>query len=432
MKSIRGFVTDISRVNNIAGAVSSLFELSPLSLTYSKDHGEYQHNGYPGKILNTFKVKDQDTGTSSVLGDDEVGLVFEVMEAIRDYLANHAFPYDLNDLISTISAAFADRLGNFALGDLFVAQQESFPEWFSFTTLASLASDVRIWFRNEAFENQYTDYEIVAVPPIDALDRFFGSYAPLVAELGAITITQSIDRIQEMKDGYPETYLRVYDFNYYNPNNTAQKTPVRWGVLVYGKNGDNVDAIKDAIVAHVLTNSTHTLEEWKVIFPDIFRRTEFILYPRWDLVSIPNLTDTSSLYSTMADPVETLAFAERVWPTVAQGFLQANLNIIPFDYKAISVVCLNGESNITGKEKIKSIYGDYIPVSTSSLDFNRMSIATRNWVLEMVELIHVAETTTEFTSVQNPIRRVIREGVLYVTSVVDNVSYLVATKSNLR
>ena len=76
------------------------------------------------------------------------------------------------------------------------------------------------------------------------------------------------------------------------------------------------------------------------------------------------------------------------------------------------------------------LFKDYIPVSTSSLDFNRMSIYTRDWVLMMVGLIKIAETATEFTSIANPMRRVYRDGILYITRMYDSVNYMVAARSN--
>jgi hypothetical protein len=93
-------------------------------------------------------------------------------------------------------------------------------------------------------------------------------------------------------------------------------------------------------------------------------------------------------------------------------------------------VVLNGTTNVVGKTHIKTLFPDYIPVPTSSVDFNRMSIATREWILQMVELIQIAETATEYSSIQNPIRRVYRDGLLYVTRIINEVNYLVAVRAN--
>ena len=229
----------------------------------------------------------------------------------------------------------------------------------------------------------------------------------------------------------PETVIRIYEFPYHNVSNPSVSTTSYWGVVVYGKNGDNIDAIKDAIVKSILSQSTHLQEDWEVIFPDIFLRTEFLLYPRWDKVAIPNLTVLSALYSAVQDPTEVLSFAKTVWPVIPADWIEANLAIVPFDYKALAVIVLNGQKNLIEKKDWKALFPDYVPVSTSSLDFNRMSVVTREWLIAMEALLVIAETMTPFTGVPNPYRRVIRDDTLYVGALIDNVNYLVAARSNL-
>lgn len=428
MKTIRAFLAKASYTNNVVGQISEFFELSPFALTFSKRKGEYQYINFPGDILHTFVTKDGDADYT--LGVTELDEVSSVVASAVDYMTSHLFPFDLTDLFNTVQADMAGRISQLQFGAIKVGLEHTLPEWIEWRSVTHVDLVVRVWLSNEAFENQYTEYEIVTVPPIDNLDRFFGHYGALASELGALTITDTIGRIQDFKGGVPESYTRVYTFSYINPQNTAQSTPVNWGVLVYGKNGDNIDAIKDAIVSYVLQNSTNTLDEWKSIFPDLFKRTEFLLYPRWDKVAIANLTDLAAIYSSISEPAETYEFALAKWPSVTADWVRANLSVFPFDYKAIQVVVLNGTTNVVGKTHIKTLFPDYIPVPTSSVDFNRMSIATREWILQMVELIQIAETATEYSSIQNPIRRVYRDGLLYVTRIINEVNYLVAVRAN--
>lgn len=430
MRSIRGFVTKSASIKNQPGIVSEHFELSPLALTYTRERGEYQDSDFVGDVLHTFKARNLDTGETYELPQTQVQEILAVVSEVLTYMQQNTYPYDTVDLQNTILTFFNGKIQNFVLGALHVGSERTVPEWMSWDSLTHPETDIRIWTRNEAFENQYTDYEIVTVPPVDLLDRFFGNYGDLATQLNTMTVGEMVERIQTYKGIYPDTYTRVYSFDYINPNNQAQKTSVMWGVLVYGKNGDNIDAIKDAIAQYVLENSTHSEAEWKVTFPDIFKRTEFLFYPRWDKIAIPNLTELSAIYSSASDPIETLQFARAKWNSISPAFVESNLTILPFDYKAITVLALNGISNIEGRRKLMELFKDYIPVSTSSLDFNRMSIYTRDWILMMVELIKIAETATEFTSIANPMRRVYRDGILYITRMYDSVNYMVAARSN--
>ena len=205
---------------------------------------------------------------------------------------------------------------------------------------------------------------------------------------------------------------------------------MRWPAIVYGETGDNADSIQDALIHYVLANSAHTQAQWETIFPDLFKRNEFLFYPRWDKIAIANLTTSAALYSSAVDPVEMLAFAKTVWSTTPASWIEANLTVLPFDYKGITLLALNGTTNKVGKQKLMSLYPDYLPVSTNSLDFNRMAIATRNWILMMVGLLKEAETADEYSTLEAPMYKLKRNNRLYIARAYEGANYLVACASN--
>ena len=76
------------------------------------------------------------------------------------------------------------------------------------------------------------------------------------------------------------------------------------------------------------------------------------------------------------------------------------------------------------------IFPDYIPVSTMTPDFARMSMKTQNWVILLGELLISAETATKFSTIPTRFRKIEREGKLFISAVYDDVNYLVAAKTN--
>ncbi len=427
MRLVQGFVTKDSFVNNQGGAVAQFFELSPLSMTYSKERGEYQAAAFAGDILHTFTTKETSNGQSFTLQSTEVSDILSIVNAVLSYCSGHVF--SSSEFVNYIRTAFSTKISNFAHGALYEGDRYSIPDWTSWTTVGG--TEIRIWHRDEAFQNQYSFYEIVTVAPLDNIDQFFGRYSDISAKMKAMTFSTVMERIQTAKGVYPETYARVLTFKYYNPNNSSQYTETQWGVLVYGKNGDNIDSIKDAIVDYLLKNSTHSEAEWKIIFPEVFMRTEFVFFPRWDMVSIHNTTDMGALYSAIVKPAEMQGHVVMNSPTpVTPTYVADKLSIMPFDYKSVTCGVLCGSTNTANVDDITEIFPDYIPVPTSSLDFNRMTEKTRDWVVKMVDLLRLAETATEFSTVMNPMRRVTRNGKLFVCFVYDNVNYLVSVKKN--
>ena len=430
MKIIQGFVTKDSYISNVPGVVSKVFEVSPNSLTYSRERGEYQHLQHQGDILHAFMSKDNSTGEKFQLTAPQVDEVLKVIDTVLEYLGTHMPPYVTVDFLNFIQAEHQSEISNVVLGDYYDTGSMMIPEWISWKSLSHPDTEIRIWMVDQAFQFQYPDYEIVVVPPVDDLDRLFNNYVDVSGFLSQISLQQTMERVQEARGPYPSTYTRMFEFNYTNPMNPSQKTKTAWGVLIYGREGDNIDSIKDAIIDHVLDNSTRSQVEWQYIFPEIFQRTEFLFWPRWDKISIPNLTSNSALYSSLMDPTECLTFAKAKWPQYTTLYVDNNLTLIPFDYKAVTAVVLNGNTNVDGKKVFREMFPDYIPVPNTSHDFGRMTPTTQGWVLRMIELLVIAETATAHSPIPPHVRRVVRQGVIYICSIYDNINYLVATKSS--
>lgn len=428
MRLIQGFVTKDTFINNQAGRVNEFFELSPLSLTYSKGRGEYQSSSNQGDVLHTFFSKETTTGVSFVLEAAEVAGILAVVNEVLSFCAGHT-GYTSQELISRLTAVFPTQISSYSHGNIFEGDRYTLPDW-STWTMAN-GDVVRIWHRDEAFQNQYSFYETTIVAPLDNIDQFFGRYSDVSAQMKALTMPLVMERIQDAKGVYPETFTRVMSFRFYNANNPAQYTDTNWGILIYGKNGDNVDSIKDAILNFLLENSTKTEAEWKVIFPEIFIRTEFMLFPRWDKVAIHETNLLGVIYSSIQKPAEMIKHVKDNAPVpLDDAYLNNRLSMIPFDYKAIVCGAIAGTTNNANIDDLVEMFPDYLPVNTSSLDFNRMTVKTRTWVLKMVELIKLAETATEFSTINNPMRRIIRNNKLFVCFVYDNVNFLVSAKKN--
>lgn len=432
MKSIKGFVTINQFVNNIPGNISALGELSTWSSTYSKERGDYVDNAVPGYGLTTFKSTDTVSGTSLPVVTSQVSQIIQLVRRCVVYASVHIRPYNLEDFRNTILSYldFSTRIANVNFGVFVDNGSIALPQWISWNSTEHDNTFVKIWLSDQAFADQYDEYEIQVIPPLGLVDDFFRLYNLVTTDLEARTLNDLSNIIQTIKNRNPETYLRIMNFDFLNLNSSTQRHPTNWAVIVYGRAGDNIDAIKDAIVEYILSHSLHTRTEWENILPDLFKRTEFVILPRWDLVSIPNLTELSALYSSIVDPTECITFARTNVSFYQPTYVNTNTRIMSYDYKALTLLIVNGQTNIVEKQDIMDMFPDYIPVSSASIDFNRMQVKTREWVLFLEELLISAETATEFTSVSNQLRRVKRGNNIYITALYDNVNYLVAARSN--
>ena len=429
MKQVQGFVTKAQHINNQAGQVAEFFELSPIGLTYSRNRGEYQHTNYPNFTLHTFVGRDTTTQEPYLLTSMDTAAVFVLVNSMVTYLQGLPVPKSYAYFTQYMLANYHESIKAFEYGQMHEGSDMVLPEWISFTTLWDV--EFKLWLVNDAFVNQFAYYEIVVCPPIPDVDAFFLNYAETATRLNAITPAALMEAIQEKKGQLPETVTRIINFPYYNRNNLNQFTESHWGVLIYGAAGDNVDAIKAAITEYLVEESTHPQTDWTVLLPGIFKRTEFLFFPRWDQIAVPNLSALSALYKSVLEPMEVLDYVQRNHPDNLSATEVANRTaLMPFDYKALMVAVVTGETNDADKRKLENFFKDYLPLSTSELDFNRMQIQTREWVVRMVALLSLAETATEYSTIPQPFRRTQRGNQLFLSFQQDNVNYLVSARTN--
>lgn len=442
MKTVQGFLTKADWTLNTAGALSSvavapIYELSPIAQTFARSRGEYQSQSYPGVRFHSFVNKDTTTDALFEPSSDLVEQIVRVVTVIQEYLQVTTAPISEVDLRLHVYAQLNSAVNSLTIGaiDDYVHQAtgEVFPmtEWVSWTSLLEGGIVVKVWVNDESFKSQYSGTEIVSVALLDPIDRFFENHNAIVTELQQMSTQDKVVKLEHAAQDNPSTYQRFLNLKYVNRVNPSQHAWVDWGALIYGRMGDHIDTIKDSIVDQVLDKTSKTEAEWKLIFPGLFERTEFLFLPRWDILSTQNSTPLSSIYGSVLNLQESIAFAQAKLPEMDPDLISDRISVMPFDYKALMSLVLPGQSNPADIRVLQAIFPDYIPVNTSSPDFGRMSSKTRTWLLLMMDLILAAETMTEFSSVPQNVRRVYKDGIYYAAATYEQVSYLVASRQSL-
>lgn len=428
---VKSFCTNDTMVNNNPGVTANFGELSTQSLTYSTEIGIYGISTQPAMSLYTFSVSN---ASASVSLPDQVR---DQMIAVAAYVYSQmgsSGGLSSAQFATLIINRFASSITDVLCGDIVSSGTLTVPAWvsFSFTNISTLGDNfIKIWFSDNAFKAQYDEFKIVVIPPITVIDDFFKSATTVSNKLSAVTTTDYIAAFQTARGDHPETFQVSLPFNYVDPLNSANKISTNWGALVYGAAGNNPDAISDAIINFVLAHSTHARADWVSIFPDIFKRTEFTLIPLWDQYAIPNRTVQAGLYS----PVVKLSRAATVFKTIANTYPPAHidlyLEVFSHPYKSLQIVSCGGPDNRNNYFTLESVYSDYINVQTTGSDFARMTQDTQNWIIQLNQLLLVAETMTPYTSLPNGVTKVTRNNKLYATMRLNNIVYFVLAKSSL-
>lgn len=429
MYRFKGFVTVDHLANNNANAVSAIGEISPYSLTFAKDvkHHASSCNTY---TLLEFTSKDTEIGRITA----PIGIVeksIEIAAWVIDRQTALLTVETLSEFKAALISQFQASCSNIDSGILIQAGNGKFyPEYFTFK-LTNHPNDNQntIWLSDNSFKLNYDDYEIVVVPPVTNLELFFGTYQNAVNEINRRTFIDSMDLIQSARNGYPETILTAEEYYFINPNNASNRTKTNWTIMIYGPAGNDVDLIKDALIDYIQRNSTRTENQWKQIFPDIFKSTEFLIYPRWHNYAIEEMVIQSGIYSPLVNPIKEINYLKQILPTFNPDHIQDYALIMGFPYKSIALSIISHFENRDNLFDLTTIYPDIINVSNTSLDFNRMTLTTKGFLEKLAAMIYIAESLDQYTELSSGYRRVERDGITYITVRYDNVRFMVSSKA---
>lgn len=434
MKIIKGFVEYASLTNNASNTVSVLGELSDISKTYSIDKLSYSKAQDASTDVATLTVMhSKDSGDQSFYSPsfNQTEEIFKVVHFVKQYLQTYPSA-SFSQIAENLNIEYSGELSTVQFGPLAVQGTAKLPQWISWISLSNSNNYIRVWVSDAAFKTQYDEHLIKVIPPVETVSQLFTGYSNVQTIVAAQNNDALYDKITSIRQDKPETVLRVFNFNYVNPLNNSQTIAVKWPVLIYGAAGDTLDAIKDAIEEYLLTAAPGTTtSQWQTLFPDLFKRTEFVIMPRWDLISVPNYTNTSSLYRNSMNVSELLSYAKNfLAPTFPATHVDAKIETMAVDYKSMSLLAVPGFNNLPDKSKLIQMFPDFLAVNTSMTDFSRMSQATQQWVIKLNASLFVANDPNAITILPQGVRHQRKYGKNFVSFMHDNVSYLVASTAN--
>jgi hypothetical protein len=429
---LKGFARISALRDNNEGVVAPLGELSPRGYTYAKNKtvhnlSDPEHQG----VQLVAMTSKEDVGNQYVVPHGDVAN--RTVEIIS-WMYKAAVRGDITSDPVQLQRVFLDHWGTdislivsgpmVGNGDIFL------PEFITFRVEGRASNECTVWFSNNAFMTQYSDYEIVVVPTVKPMNVFLGTSAQVRAAANAVNPTIVQQDCDAAALGFPYTVQRSDMFEWTSIADRSDTVPIWWNTIIYGEAGNNLDAVKQAIIDYLLRNSTEDESVWKPLFPELFASTEFIILPLWHEVAIPNLTVQTGMYSSASD----LSTIDLLCQRGVQGVdyttehINASRQLMSTSYKGLHCVIVGGPENIRGQTKFKSMYPDYTNLYTTHPDFGRMSLSTRQLIIRLVEMFMLAEGN--MATIPVGFTRVVRNNVTYLSSSIERVQFLVAVRAN--
>jgi len=431
MIQLKCFAVNENLISNVPNLVHPIGELSSFGTTFSKEPRTYTNIIHPNIDIIHFPHKYNQLGYNEAIPQNQVDQLIEVSNHIYTRMLSGTGVLSVGDFTSYLTAQMGNAITNIKTGGIFEYDSRYIIEWLEWkNTTISQDNVYKVWFVNDSFVGQFDDYEITVVSPIEPPNLFFGIPNDVKALLNGLNHFDLMSKIDSARDDSPETFLWGKEFDYVNPTDQNDKTPAKFSVLIYGAAGNNIDSIKEAIVDYLIDNSSYNHDQWKNILPELFMRTEFMLFPQWSNIAIENIQDVNNrIYSPVADITKILnEIKADAWAggiKYNNNYINANAQTIPLPYMSIVCGIIGHEENREGKKKITDWYKDYFFVNTASADFNKMALTTQQWVIFITQLIMLARDITAYSTVPYGYSRVVRNNKVYLSKSYNDIQFLV-------
>jgi hypothetical protein len=434
MYSFKGFVSIPALENRSNNQNSPVGELSANSLTFSKDIKNYPVSD-GSLVVSCFSSRSSVNNNNAFT--PPTAIIIKV-QAVASWVKTRQLGLPGTEAIADFTLAFNSQwstsIGAIEIGPMVnTGTNRSFPSYLAFVVneYSTETNLVKIWFSDAAFTDQYDEYSITIIPPVANLTTLLGSYTAASLALANETPVMIAARVQTARASAPETVFTVERFDFYSSENSTLITPTYWTALVYGPRGNFTDAIRAAVADYIATNSTAAVTSWKAVLPDVYRTTEFIVIPSWSKMAVLDRALTSGVYSPVCSLNDEIAYLKSVVSEYSPTHVGANAQVLTHPYKCLTIGVIGNIQNRGNKFKLTDMYPDYINVSTTSPDFGRMSVSTQGLAVHLSAMLVLAETMQQFTELPTQYRRLIRNGILYITVSYENVTFLVAAKNGL-
>lgn len=432
MNTIKGFALNRNFVNNAPGVVADIGELSPLGYTFAKEPRVYSSQTYPTISLVHMPTNGSGVGSTAAIPDDQVAHILNVINNIYTKSLSNTTVIPPGDFVTYLQNQMGSAVANITVGGSVVSGNYSIIEWIQWNNPAVDNTNInKVWFVNSSFMGQFDEYDFTIIPPFLPVSAFFGQPTDVKALLASRNYNQQTQAVDDARAGTSETFLWGNEYNYVNPVNSLDLTPAKFAVLGYGEAANNIDLIKDAIVNYLLAaDPTHTRDQWKAILPDLFLRTEMMVFPQWGSMAIENVAGgTNGIYSPTQIMSAVLAQVTADATDYDPTFVSANAQIMTFPYMSISIATVGNAENRGGKTKLSDWYPDYFFTQNTSADFNRMSLDTQGWFSLMMSMLPIARDMTSGSTIPNGYSRVTRGTKMYLAKSYDDVQFLVQAQA---
>ncbi len=391
MKKIMAFVTKDGFVTPTNTTTSQVYEMSDISQTYSKTKSIYYSPAKPEYCLSVYS-SENDTGLTQA----EIDSIIKVVSGFNDYLTTTMSVDNLqNRAVFTNSYNSTNSLNpvtGFNYNLVVEGGTYRVADYLYFTVADVLC---QVWCKDDAFKVFYPDYDVDPVMPFDDFNSVVLVPANFINALQNFNLIDFVTRLNAARSDHNCTTTRVLNIPYKIPGSNVLRD-CYFGFNIYGIQG-NFEHILKLELYDYLTNVVGIpgpqVEE---LFPSILSINEFFIVPRWDNIAIPTqvgqLGINGQINSTYSKVYDTNKFIKVI---ADQTFIENNTYNVPVEYNNIMLEVTNGLHSEASVKDFKQYYPDFLSVSSSSVEFSRMTLRTQRFLTMLENMLYVADSKNQ-------------------------------------
>lgn len=431
MYSLYGFIEIPNFQSNDADTIATIGELSAFGRTFSTEVGLYSLPAYENvQLISIDSRRDKALATVGLGYTDPV---LHIAQWLYDRSMQGQLGQDPLVIKQALTAQFGASANITSVGPVVIqGGRYYFPSYITLNlTNTGESNELYIWFADTAFTSTYAypGYEMRLINQVTPVDTLMGSAEAVLAVLKTITPATFTAALQSAMGQKPTTSAWSNEYTWHCLTNPDITYPFPLGALLNGVAGSNIDNILDFIRETFLANSQHAIADWRVVLPEVFRQTEFILVPLWDRKSLDNQDQSTRLYSPTSRAFGTKPYTDRYMPEFTADWLKQNLTTSMCIYKNLTFLACGNPDNYGAKFAFDEQFPKYAAISTLSPEFSKIPEYTRNFIVQMVALFTQAEIDNGKGILPAGLTRIERNGVIYVTFTYDSCQYLCPIRS---
>jgi hypothetical protein len=299
----------------------------------------------------------------------------------------------------------------------------SFPivDWVEFgLTIGISEVYIKVWVNNVAFTEQYPISTICEiVPPLSPnllLDPR-NIDGPLSAAIDSSMLSASKLSQKIKTDGYTDYYS--YRTKYVDVAGNILHIP--FNILYKGKVPLTLD-IRQAIKDYLLSLNLATEDEWKIILPDLFVLARFFIVPLWDNITT---RPTRNIFPSVVSCSRIYEVIDKLLLDVEEDTRHTKIEILDLAYSEILLAACPDHLN-QKQITIREAHPTYQRYSPNDVEYQYQETITKLFTTYLNRAVAVASgiTTDDIFTTNTYGTRT------YITFVVDEVEYLIMTKSS--